>query len=54
MCLLAFAINQHPDYPFILIANRDEFFDRPTLPLHRWQDHQRIIGGRDEEAGGSW
>jgi len=54
MCLLAFAINQHPDYPFILIANRDEFFDRPTLPLHRWQDHQQIIGGRDEEAGGSW
>lgn len=54
MCLLAFAINQHPAFPFVLIANRDEYFQRPTSPLHRWADHTKIIGGRDMEAGGSW
>ncbi len=54
MCLVAFALNQHPDYPLILVANRDEFFERPTQNLHWWHDHPRILGGRDLEAGGSW
>lgn len=54
MCLIAFAIDQHPDYPFILIGNRDEFYARDTAPLHWWDNHQDVLGGRDLEAGGTW
>jgi uncharacterized protein with NRDE domain len=54
MCLIAFAVKQHPDYPLILLANRDEFFDRPTAPLQHWHDNPGIYGGRDLEAGGTW
>lgn len=54
MCLIAFAIRQHPDYPLILLANRDEFFDRSTEPLHQWLDHDHIYGGRDLQAQGTW
>ncbi|EMG48623.1 hypothetical protein G210_0771 [Candida maltosa Xu316] len=31
MCI-ALATTNHPDYPFILLSNRDEFFKRPTMP----------------------
>lgn len=53
MCLIAFAIDSHPDWPFILVANRDEFYKRPTAPLSFWPDAP-VLGGRDLEAGGSW
>ena len=56
MCLAAFAINASSRWPLVLASNRDEFFDRPALPLAAWQTAagQRIISGRDEQAGGSW
>ncbi|MCO7225143.1 NRDE family protein [Pleionea sp. CnH1-48] len=54
MCLISLAIEQHPQYPFILVANRDEFFQRPTAPLHFWEDNPDILAGRDMEAGGTW
>jgi uncharacterized protein with NRDE domain len=54
MCLIAYAIGENEEYPFILIANRDEFFKRKTLPLNWWKDHQNILGGRDIEANGTW
>lgn len=54
MCLIAFALNQHEKYPFILAANRDEFYGRKTAPLHWWEDHPAVIGGRDLEAMGTW
>ena len=38
----------------ILVANRDEFYNRPTLPVHFWADTPDIIGGKDLKAGGSW
>lgn len=53
MCLILFAYRQHPDYPLILAANRDEFYQRPSQTAHQWQD-QAIFGGRDLEAGGTW
>ncbi|MBP0050036.1 NRDE family protein [Marinobacterium sp. AK62] len=53
MCLAVLALNAHPDWPLILVGNRDEFHARPTAPLHPWPDHS-ILGGRDLEAGGSW
>lgn len=30
MCLVAFAWKAHPDYPLLISANRDEFFERPV------------------------
>jgi len=54
MCLVAFAHNYHPSYKFILIANRDEFYARPTQNAHFWDENRNIIGGKDLEAGGMW
>ncbi len=56
MCLIAFAINASARWPLVIASNRDEFFNRPTLPLARWQtaSGQPIISGRDLRAGGSW
>ncbi len=53
MCLITFAINVNDDYPFILIANRDEFYERPTLPAHQWEGMD-IIAGKDLKANGTW
>lgn len=54
MCLIVFAYGQHEHFPWIVAANRDEFYQRPTAPIERWQDHPDIVGGRDLLAGGSW
>lgn len=53
MCLLAFDWQPQTLTPLRLIGNRDEFHERPTQPLHYWNDAP-IIGGRDLQAGGSW
>ena len=54
MCLILFAYKQHPDYPLIVAANRDEFFQRPSAPIHFWEDYTNILAGRDLEKGGTW
>ncbi len=54
MCLLAFAWRVHPDFPLVLVGNRDEFHDRPADPAHWWRSPEGILAGRDLEAGGSW
>lgn len=54
MCLIALSIGQHPDYPLILAANRDEFHARPTKEAHWWPDRPDVVGGRDLQAGGTW
>ncbi|MCC5859722.1 MAG: NRDE family protein [Ectothiorhodospiraceae bacterium] len=53
MCLLAFAVGVHPDYPLIVAANRDEFHERPAEPAAWWKA-PRILAGRDLRAGGTW
>lgn len=56
MCLIAFAINASARWPLVVASNRDEFLDRPTLPLSDWKtgSGQRILSGRDLRAGGTW
>ena len=54
MCFALLALRQHPRYPLILIANRDEYFHRTALPLQVWDDLPAIVGGRDVESGGAW
>jgi len=52
MCLLAFNWNNHPEYKFILVANRDEFFERPTASIQLWEEG--FYAGKDLKAGGTW
>ncbi|MGI9286343.1 MAG: NRDE family protein [Pseudomonadales bacterium] len=54
MCILFIAIQQHPQYPLIIAANRDEFFARPSRSAHFWDDASDIFAGRDMQAGGTW
>lgn len=54
MCLIVIANRCHPDYPLILAANRDEFYERPTRPMARWSKAPYVIAGRDERGGGTW
>jgi len=54
MCLIFFSVRQHPKYNLIVAANRDEFYHRPTAPLHFWPDNTEILAGRDTQAEGTW
>ena len=54
MCLIIFSWQPEMDYSLILAANRDEFYSRPTRPLHHWEDNPDILGGRDDQGQGSW
>lgn len=54
MCFALLASQQHSHYPFILAANRDEFFDRPATPLGVWPTNPSIVGGIDQSSQGSW
>ena len=57
MCILFFAIKQHPKYPVIICANRDEFHQRPAQAMHWWpttNGQSTILAGKDLQAGGTW
>ena len=54
MCVIFFAYDQHPKHPLIVLANRDEFYNRPTAAAARWEDHPHVTAGRDLVAGGTW
>jgi uncharacterized protein with NRDE domain len=53
MCIAAFAWNPDSETPLLLAANRDEFFARPTEPMHWWPDSP-VLAGRDLKANGAW
>jgi len=53
MCLLAFAYKTQNHRPLIVASNRDEFYPRPTLPMHWWSEAP-ILAGKDLDAGGTW
>lgn len=54
MCLILFSWQQNPSHPLILIANRDELYQRATAALHHWETPTGVVAGRDLEAGGTW
>lgn len=54
MCLILFAYKAHPKYKLIVAANRDEFYKRETSPAAFWEDHPRLLAGRDMQAKGTW
>jgi uncharacterized protein with NRDE domain len=55
MCLLAVMHRIHPDAPLVVAANRDEDPARPAVAMTVLRPAgPRILGGRDEQAGGTW
>ncbi|KAB8180045.1 hypothetical protein FKV24_012690, partial [Lysobacter maris] len=54
MCLIAVAWQAHPRYRLALIANRDEFHQRPTAAAGPDPERHELYGGRDLLQGGSW
>ncbi|MFM1869405.1 MAG: hypothetical protein RLY99_149 [Pseudomonadota bacterium] len=58
MCLILTSWQSHPEYPLVVLANRDEFYERATDPMHWWHDHPHILAGRDRAdvkgQSGTW
>jgi uncharacterized protein with NRDE domain len=54
MCLLLLAYKTHPNNKLIIAANRDEFYERPALPLHKWESTPEIFAGKDIQGKGTW
>ena len=54
MCLAVIALNAHAQFPLIIIANRDEYHERPTATAQIWSSHSNVLAGRDLRAGGTW
>jgi len=56
MCI-AILTSAHPDYPFILLNNRDEYLHRPTAEANWWAEPDtQVLGGYDlhRPAHGTW
>lgn len=54
MCLILCAYQISDKYPLVIAANRDEFYERPTSPIHFWDDQPSILAGRDLQEKGTW
>lgn len=55
MCILFFAFKQHSDYPIVFVANRDEYYQRPTRIAQFWEDeYPDLLAGKDLQSGGTW
>lgn len=54
MCLVTFMKDAHPNYPLILLANRDELYSRTATPIHRWMDEPTVTAGLDLKEKGTW
>ena len=54
MCILAIQYKLVPEAPILVAANREEFYERPTLPPSIQSGKPRILCGVDEQAGGTW
>lgn len=53
MCTILLAFQQNKT-PLVLLANRDEFYNRPTAPAAAWEETPGMIAGRDLASGGTW
>jgi uncharacterized protein with NRDE domain len=55
MCLLVVVWHLDPETPLVIGANRDERLDRPARSMTVLRTSgPRMLGGIDEEAGGTW
>ena len=54
MCLVALRWLPDTEWPLIVAANRDEFYQRASAPAHHWPQNPGLFAGLDKEAGGTW
>jgi uncharacterized protein with NRDE domain len=54
MCTILILYQVHPQFPLIIAANRDEYYNRASTTPLVLQDSPRIVGGQDQEKGGTW
>lgn len=54
MCLLSFSWQPNTATPLTLVANRDEFHQRPAAPAQFWPEHPHVLAGKDLTGNGTW
>jgi uncharacterized protein with NRDE domain len=54
MCTLLVWKNVHPEYPVVVTANRDEDERRPSTRPQVLSREPRVVGGLDQQGGGTW
>lgn len=54
MCTVVVSLDPGKPVPLLLLGIRDEFTGRPWQPPARHWTGSSLIGGLDEEAGGTW
>ncbi|RLB66898.1 MAG: hypothetical protein DRH08_05025 [Deltaproteobacteria bacterium] len=54
MCLVLIAHQLTEQIPLLVLANRDEYYARPTAAAQRWEETPDMIAGRDLLSGGTW
>jgi len=54
MCTILLAHQIDHQRPLLLLANRDEFYNRPTAAAAEWPETPGLIAGRDLLSGGTW
>jgi len=54
MCLILVAHRPEEPIPLLVLANRDEFYDRPSEAADYWPESPAMIAGRDLVSGGAW
>src|SRR2546430_13000760 len=54
MCTVVISLAPEDEVPLLLLGVRDEFTGRPWQPPARHWPGSPLIGGRDEQAGGTW
>lgn len=52
--MILFAYRTNPRFHLAVAANRDEYHQRPALPLGFWSDVPGVLAGRDLTGGGTW
>ena len=54
MSLLAVQYQLVPESPILVAANREEYYDRPSLPPSIQSGKPRVLCGIDQQSGGTW
>lgn len=54
MCIITIAYKVREEQPLLVVANRDEFYNRPAAQATYWKEDSAVFGGRDLEKMGSW
>jgi hypothetical protein len=54
MCILAIQYQLVPESPILVAANREEAYDRASSPPSIQSGKPRVLGGLDQQSGGTW